>query len=169
MVVTAHRRESFGDGIGNICKALGRLVRERKDLEIRYVLHSNPEAYQPVRQSLADLDRVRLLGPLHYREFLSILASSHLVLTDSGGIQEEAPYLGKPVLVARNRTERPEALEHGNAELVGTDPFQIVSAVSRLLDDRDLYLRRAARVEPFGDGRAAERIRDDLKRRWTEP
>ena len=168
MVVTAHRRESFGDGIGNICEALGRLVRERNDLEIVYVLHSNPEAYQPVRQLLANVDRIRLVRPLLYRDFLSIVASAHVVLTDSGGIQEEAPYLGKPVLVARTRTERPEALEQGNAELVGTDPFHIAAAVCRLLDDSDLYLRRAARIEPFGDGRAAERIRDDLRRRWAQ-
>jgi UDP-N-acetylglucosamine 2-epimerase (non-hydrolysing) len=166
MVVTAHRRESFGNGIGNICEAVRRLVRERSDLEVVYVLHSNPEAHQPAHQLLGDLERVRLVRPLHYREFLSILASSHLVLTDSGGIQEEAPYLGKPVLVARTRTERPEALEHGNAELVGTDRLQIASAVCRLLDDRALYLRRAARVEPFGDGHASERIREDLRRRW---
>src|SRR5262245_10497555 len=115
MVVTAHRRESFGNGIGKICEALGGLVRERDELEIVYVLHSNPEAYRPARQLLADVDRVRLVRPLLYRDFLSILASAHFVLTDSGGIQEEAPYLGKPVLVARARTERPEALEHGNA------------------------------------------------------
>jgi len=166
--VTAHRRESFGNGIGDICEAVGRLVRERNDLEVVYVLHSNPEAYQPVHQVLGDVDRVRLVRPLHYREFLRILASAHMVLTDSGGIQEEAPYLGKPVMVARMRTERPEALEYGNAELVGTDPVQIAAAVCRLLDDRDLYVRRATPVEPFGDGRAAERIRDDLRRRWIE-
>ena len=168
MVVTAHRRESFGSGIGKICEALGRLVHERNDLEVVYALHSNPEAHQPVRQLLAGIDRIQLVRPLLYREFLSIVASAHFVLTDSGGIQEEAPYLGKPVLVARTRTERPEAVEHGNAELVGTDPGQIAAAVCRLLDDRELYLRRAARTEPFGDGHAAERIRDDLRRRWTE-
>jgi UDP-N-acetylglucosamine 2-epimerase (non-hydrolysing) len=165
LLVTAHRRENFGRGIAEICEAIGRLIQKRGDLEVVYVLHPNPQARGTAEEALGTLPRVSLREPAGYREFLGLLADCTLVLTDSGGIQEEAPYLGKPVLVARNGTERPEAKEAGNAEVVGTDPDRICEAVGRLLDDAEEYQRRAARKQPFGDGRAAQRIREDLKRR----
>ena len=168
LLVTAHRRESFDGGIDRLCTALRELVRQRADLEIHYVLHPNPRAHEPVRAHLDGAERVRLLQPVGYRDFLSLLLNADLVLTDSGGVQEEAPYLGKPVLIARDRTERPEALELGTAELVGTDPAAITAAINRLLDCPELYRRRAVRTEPFGDGWAAERIRDDLRQRFQE-
>jgi UDP-N-acetylglucosamine 2-epimerase (non-hydrolysing) len=165
ILVTAHRRENFASGVKNLCMALDQLARERERLEITYVLHPNPEARRPVLEILRNVPQVHLIEAIGYRDFLTVLSNSDLVLTDSGGIQEEAPYFGRPVLVIRSRTERHEAAELGNAELSGTDTAAIVRAVSRLLDDPELYRQRAVRVEPFGDGHAAERIRADLKER----
>jgi UDP-N-acetylglucosamine 2-epimerase (non-hydrolysing) len=166
IVVTAHRRESFSGGIDRLCSAIRELAATRHDIEFAYVLHPNPKAHEPVRARLSGVRRVKLLPPLSYREFLALLSSAHVVVTDSGGVQEEAPYLGKPVLVVREATERPEPVEQGAAEVVGLDTDSIVSAVCRLLDDPVLYRKRAVRVQPFGDGRASHRIRDDLRRRF---
>jgi UDP-N-acetylglucosamine 2-epimerase (non-hydrolysing) len=165
LLATAHRRENFGNGIESICSAIRRLSTERDDLEVVFVLHSNPQAFGPVRAALGDLPNVHLIEPQPYRAFVKLLARADIVLTDSGGVQEEAPYLGTPVLVTRELTERPEASEAGAAWIVGTDSQAIVDAVNRLLDDAQLYSQMARHMSPYGDGRAANRIHDDLVRR----
>jgi UDP-N-acetylglucosamine 2-epimerase (non-hydrolysing) len=165
LLATAHRRENFGNGIESICRAVQRLATERDDLDVVFVLHSNPAAFGPVRAALGGLANVHLIEPQPYRAFVKLLARADIVLTDSGGVQEEAPYLGTPVLVTRELTERPEASEAGAAWIVGTDSNAIVDAVNRLLDDEQLYARMARHISPYGDGRAAERIRADLSRR----
>jgi UDP-N-acetylglucosamine 2-epimerase (non-hydrolysing) len=165
LLVTAHRRESFGRGIESICRAVRELATSRPDLDVIFVLHSNPAARVPVQASLGLLANVRLIEPQPYRSFIRLLASADLVLTDSGGVQEEAPYLGTPVLVTRAVTERPEASQAGAAQIVGTDARAIVDAVSALLDDPQLYERMSRLVAPYGDGTAAKRISRDLVRR----
>jgi UDP-N-acetylglucosamine 2-epimerase (non-hydrolysing) len=160
ILVTLHRRESFGDPLRGMCAALGELCRRYPDVQVALPLHRNPEVAGPVREALAGEDRVALLEPLDYVTFLRVLQVSHLVLTDSGGVQEEAPVFGRPVLVLRETTERPEAIEAGVAARVGTAPADIVRAVSALLDDEAAYARMARVASPFGDGRAAGRIAD---------
>ena len=162
ILVTGHRRESFGAGHEGVCRALRRLVMEREDIHVVYVLHPHPAAHGPSLRLLDGLPRVDLLQPLAYREFVELMRRSYLIVTDSGGIQEEAPSLGKPVLVTRKCTERPEALQAGVAELVGVEPAAIVRAVGRLLDDPRAHARMARRAAPFGMQGAARRIRDDL-------
>ncbi len=157
LLVTALRRESFGRPLRNICTALERLS-SRGDVEIIYPVHPNPNVADAVKETLGGNPAIRLLEPLEYRPLVWLLERVRLVLTDSGGIQEEAPTLGKPVLVLRDRTERPEAIEYGAARLVGTDPERIVAETSRLLDDQAAYDAMARAVNPFGDGKAAERI-----------
>lgn len=157
LLVTGHRRESFGEGLRNVCAALERLGG-RGDLDIVYPVHLNPNVKQPVEESLADCDHVRLLEPLDFLPMVRLMERADLILTDSGGIQEEAPSLGKPVLVTREVTERPEAVEAGKARLVGTDAETIVAAVGELLDDEAELARFAAGSNPYGDGRASERI-----------
>ncbi len=157
ILVTAHRRESFGEPLADICIALERLA-ERGDVHLIYPVHPNPRVHGPVHARLGDHPAVTLLPPLTYRPLVWLLARAALVLTDSGGIQEEAPALGKPVLVLRETTERPEAIEAGLAELVGTDPARIVAAAERLLDDPETYAAMARVESIYGDGRAAERI-----------
>lgn len=157
ILVTAHRRESFGAPLRSICAAL-RTLADRGDVDVVFPVHPNPQVREVTDAELGDLERVRLLEPLDYPAFVAELHSAHLVLTDSGGVQEEAPGLGKPVLVLRDTTERVEGLEAGTAELVGTDTTRIVAAVARLLDDPALHAERSRRVNPYGDGRAAERI-----------
>jgi UDP-N-acetylglucosamine 2-epimerase len=176
LVVTAHRRESFGPGLVRICTAIRELVTHRSDLRVVYVLHPNPEARGPAVALLSGLANVELIEPRPYREFVRLLSDAMVVLTDSGGIQEEAPYLGVPVLVTRASTERPEARDAGAAWLVGTSVSRIVSAVNRLLDDERLYARMARVHAPFGDGEASRRIASHLaarlaserRRRWPE-
>jgi UDP-N-acetylglucosamine 2-epimerase len=158
IIVTAHRRESFGPPIRSICRALGRIADENADVEIVYPVHPNPNVRIPVYSILSRQDRIRLLDPQTYFEFLGMLAGSYLALTDSGGIQEEAPALGVPVLVMRERTERPEAIEAGCAKLVGTDEHAIVAATNELLRDSDEHARMSRVVSPFGDGLASDRI-----------
>lgn len=165
LLATAHRRENFGNGIESVCRAIRRLSTERDDLEVVFVLHSNPAAFGPVRAALGDLPNVHLIEPQPYRAFVKLLARADIVLTDSGGVQEEAPYLGTPVLVTRELTERPEASEAGAAWIVGTDCDAIVGAVNQLLDDAALYAQMSRHMSPYGDGRAAARIHDDLVRR----
>jgi UDP-N-acetylglucosamine 2-epimerase (non-hydrolysing) len=163
LLITGHRRESFGDGFQRICRALATLARARPDLTLVYPVHLNPNVQRPVREHLADLPNVHLLPPLSYSPFVRLMDRSTVILTDSGGIQEEAPSLGKPVLVMRETTERPEGLAAGTVELVGTDPDRIVARVTR-------HLRGEAPpvpANPYGDGRAAERIVARLERDLT--
>lgn len=158
ILATAHRRESFGVDLASICEALKRLATERNDVEIVYPVHLNPHVREPVRERLAGIDRLHLTDPIPYLEFVKLLQRTHLVLTDSGGIQEEAPALDVPVLVMRRATERPEVVESGAGRLVGTDVDRIADAASRVLDDPREHERMARAPNPFGDGRAAERI-----------
>lgn len=160
ILVTAHRRENFGEPLEHICGALLDLVRRNPDIEVVYPVHLNPNVQRVVRAFLANQPRVRLLDPVDYRELAHLLARAYLVLTDSGGIQEEAPVLGKPVLVMRRETERPEAIEAGTARLVGTDRQVIVRETERLLSDASAYQAMARAQSPFGDGHAAQRIVD---------
>ncbi len=157
ILVTGHRRENFGPGFERICRALARLA-ERQDVEVLYPVHLNPNVREPVGRILGDRPRVHLIEPVDYRAFVWLMDRAHLIITDSGGIQEEAPSLGKPVLVMRETTERPEAVEAGTVRLVGTDEERIVAEAARLLDDADAYSAMARAHNPYGDGRAAERI-----------
>ncbi len=158
VLVTGHRRESFGPGLENICLALKQLVQKNPDIEIIYPVHLNPYVREPVRRILGDIDRIHLIEPLSYVAFVWLMRQVYLILTDSGGIQEEAPSLGKPVLVMRDTTERPEGLEAGVARLVGTETSSIVSAVQQLVDDPEEYHRVAKVSNPYGDGKSSERI-----------
>jgi UDP-N-acetylglucosamine 2-epimerase (non-hydrolysing) len=157
ILVTSHRRENFGAGMNNIADALLKIL-ERKDVAIVLPLHPNPNVTDVLGTRLANHPRMELISPQEYLDFVGLLSLSYLVLTDSGGIQEEAPSLGKPVLVMRDTTERPEAIEAGTAILVGADSNQIVSETMRLLDDRDHYSAMSRAHNPFGDGRASDRI-----------
>ncbi len=157
ILITGHRRESFGDGFRQICQAL-RALALRGDVDLIYPVHMNPNVQQPVRSLLGNLPNVFLLEPLDYVRVVGLMRRAHLILTDSGGIQEEAPSLGKPVLVMRDFTERPEAVEAGTAKLVGTNPEIIISETVRLLDDPAEYQRRSRIHNPYGDGKASARI-----------
>src|SRR5690242_1823553 len=157
LLVTAHRRESFGAGFEKLCKALQRLA-ELDDVQIVYPVHLNPNVRAPVQKYLQARSNVTLLEPLNYVEFVDMMRRAYLVLTDSGGIQEEAPSFGKPVLVLREKTERPEAVTAGTSTLVGVDTEKIVAATKQLLEDHEEYARRARIHNPYGDGRASERI-----------
>lgn len=157
ILVTGHRRENFGGGFENICEAL-RVIAERDDVEIVYPVHLNPNVQEPVRRILADHPRIHLIEPLDYIPFLYLMQRAYLVLTDSGGIQEEAPSLGKPVLVMRDTTERPEAVTAGTVRLVGTDRARIVADTVELLDSPSHYQTMAQAHNPYGDGQAADRI-----------
>lgn len=158
IVATAHRRESFGADLANICDALKQLAIERDDVEIVYPVHLNPSVRDPVYGRLNGIDRLHLIDPMPYLEFVKLLKQAHLVLTDSGGIQEEAPSLDVPVLVMRRATERPELIASGAGRLIGTDTDQIVAETIRVLDDPNDHARMARAGNPFGDGRAAGRI-----------
>ncbi|MFG1452005.1 UDP-N-acetylglucosamine 2-epimerase (non-hydrolyzing) [Xanthobacter sp. V2C-8] len=161
VLVTGHRRENFGEGFLNICRALADLST-RGDVEIVYPVHLNPNVRGPVHEALDGRPNVHLVAPLDYLPFQRLMQRAHLVLTDSGGVQEEAPALGKPVLVMRDVTERPEAVDAGTVQLVGTRRETIVTAVSTLLDDAGAYARFANRVNPYGDGKACRRIVDRI-------
>ena len=157
VLVTGHRRESFGDGFDRICEALA-AIAARGDAQIVYPVHLNPQVKTVVEEKLGDTSAIHLIPPVDYVQMVALMKASHLVLTDSGGIQEEAPALGKPVLVMRDVTERPEAVETGVASLVGTDVATITTEVARLIDDEPYYTSRARAVFPYGDGKAAQRI-----------
>jgi len=161
VLVTGHRRESFGDGFQRICDALARLA-ERDDMQIIYPVHLNPNVKGPIEERLDSLERVTLIPPQDYLPFVHLMRRADIILTDSGGVQEEAPSLGKPVLVMRDTTERPEAVDAGTVKLVGTDAELIVQEVSRLLDDRVAYQAMSRAHNPYGDGMASGRIRDAI-------
>lgn len=163
VLVTAHRRESFGAPLIEMCEAMRLLAKNNPDVEIVYPVHPNPNVRAAVNQVLADRDRVHIVGPLEYVPFVHLLKKACIVLTDSGGIQEEAPSLGKPVLVMREVTERPEAIDAGTARLVGTETGRIVSEVQRLLDDPRACSAMSNAVNPYGDGKASIRIADHLQ------
>jgi len=161
--MTGHRRENFGDGFLQICHALKELAARYPTVQFVYPVHLNPNVQQPVNAILADVPNVHLIAPLDYEPFVYLLKHSHIVLTDSGGIQEEAPSLGKPVLVMRDVTERPEAVAAGTVRLVGADRGRILANVSELLDNEVSYAAMARAHNPYGDGHACERIISVLK------
>ncbi|MEO0082905.1 MAG: UDP-N-acetylglucosamine 2-epimerase (non-hydrolyzing) [candidate division WOR-3 bacterium] len=159
ILVTAHRRENFGRPFVNICQALKSIVTRNKDVEIIYPVHPNPNIKIPVHRILGNIDRIHLIAPVDYLPFAYLMKKAYLILTDSGGIQEEAPALGKPVLVLREKTERPEAVEAGTAKLVGTNINRIVNVTETLIYSQKEYNKMATVKNPFGDGKASQRIR----------
>jgi UDP-N-acetylglucosamine 2-epimerase (non-hydrolysing) len=162
ILATGHRRESFGGGFERICQALGELARRFPDADIVYPVHLNPNVQEPVRRLLGGTANIHLIEPQDYLPFVYLMNRSHIILTDSGGIQEEAPSLGKPVLVMRDTTERPEAVEAGTVKLVGTDTAAIVETASDLMQIPDAYKRMSFAHNPYGDGRACSRIVEPL-------
>lgn len=158
ILITGHRRENFGNSFQKICEALKELAYKYKDVHFVYPVHLNPNVLVPVNSNLSNLENFHLIDPLEYEPFLILLKYCYAVLTDSGGIQEEAPSLKKPVLVMRDVTERTEAISAGTVELVGADKERIVSGISRLLDDKDYYLKMSRAHNPYGDGFACKRI-----------
>lgn len=158
ILVTGHRRESFGGGFDRICTALATIASRFPDVDIIYPVHLNPNVREPVNRLLHGISNVKIVEPLDYVPFVAMMQKSYLILTDSGGIQEEAPSLGKPVLVMRDTTERPEAVEAGTVRLVGTDADSIVDNVTLLLNDPDLYAQMSAAHNPYGDGKSCQRI-----------
>lgn len=164
ILVTGHRRENFGDGFLNICEALKEIAMQKPDVDIVYPVHLNPNVQKPVKELLSDIDNVYLIDPLDYMPFVNMLSQSTLILTDSGGIQEEAPSLGKPVLVMRDTTERPEAVEAGTVILVGTQKESIIKSTLRLLNDDIYYKKMSYAHNPYGDGNASAKIVNFLKK-----
>jgi UDP-N-acetylglucosamine 2-epimerase len=158
VVVTAHRRESFGGGMEAIARALARVARRHPDVRIVYPVHPNPNVRAPMLAHLAGVDRVHLIDPLPYLPFVHLLSRAHLIVSDSGGVQEEAPSFGVPALILREVTERPEGIEAGAVRLIGVGEDAIAGAIDELLSDDDAWRRMARVVNPYGDGRAAERI-----------
>ena len=164
VLITAHRRENFGDGFFQIFSAIKELASKYPKIHFVYPVHLNPNVSKPVHETLKGFDNIHLIQPLEYESFVYLLQHSYLVLTDSGGIQEEAPSLGKPVLVMRDITERPEAVEAGTVEIIGSNHQRIVEGVSRLLDNKKHYLIMSCAHSPYGDGLASERIVDVLRK-----
>jgi UDP-N-acetylglucosamine 2-epimerase (non-hydrolysing) len=160
IVLTAHRRENHGRHLENICEAIREIVQLNSDVEVVYPVHPNPNVRSTVEKLLCDHDRVHLIEPLDYASFIHLMQKAFVILTDSGGIQEEAPYLGKPVLVLRSETERPEGVDCGVVSLVGTEKDTIVKETQKLLDKPQLYRAMATELQPYGDGTASERIAD---------
>ncbi len=158
ILVTGHRRENFGQGFIDICAALKEIALANSDVDIVYPVHLNPNVQKPVNELLGKVDNVFLISPLSYLPFVYLMSRSYLIITDSGGVQEEAPGLGKPVLVMRDTTERPEAVEAGTVKLVGTDRAKIVAAATELLGDADAYRRMSQAHNPYGDGTACAKI-----------
>ncbi len=162
IMITAHRRENWGEGIENICAALNRIVEENKDVELVYLVHLNPVVKDVVFERLGNKERVHLLSPLDTKETHNLMNRSFMVMTDSGGLQEEAPHLGKPVLVLRDVTERPEAVEAGTVKLVGTDVAKIVEEANELINNTEAYNKMSKSINPYGDGLASKRIVDAI-------
>jgi len=158
ILVTGHRRENFGKGFEEICQALYDIAINNSEVQIVYPVHLNPNVREPVERIISNIKNIHLIDPIDYLSFIKLMDASYLILTDSGGIQEEAPSLGKPVLVMRDATERPEALEAGTVKLVGSDKQKIVEAVNHLLNDDNKYKEMARAHNPYGDGNASERI-----------
>ena len=158
ILLTSHRRENFGKPLENICDAILEIIQNNKDIEVVYPVHLNPNVRNVVFSKLQGIDRIKLIDPLDYAPFCALMKKSHIILTDSGGVQEEAPSLGIPVLVLRDETERPEAVDCGCVKLVGTDKEKIVSTVQKLLNSSDFYNSMKMAVNPYGDGHASERI-----------
>lgn len=163
VLVTGHRRENFGQGFLNICNALKELAQKFPESDIVYPVHLNPNVQKPVKEILSDVDNVFLIDPLDYEPFVYLMSKSYFILTDSGGIQEEAPSLGKPVLVMRDTTERPEAVKAGTVKLVGTDVHKILEECVALFEDNEAYETMSKSHNPYGDGKACERIVTYLK------
>ncbi|MFG0323521.1 non-hydrolyzing UDP-N-acetylglucosamine 2-epimerase [Pseudomonas sp. zjy_15] len=168
LLVTGHRRENFGGGFERICQALVQTARQFPELNVVYPVHLNPNVREPVNRLLADVSNIHLVEPLDYLPFVYLMTRAHVILTDSGGIQEEAPALGKPVLVMRDTTERPEAVAAGTVKLVGTEVASIVRALSTLLTDEAAYREMSFAHNPYGDGKACARIREALAT-WNSP
>ena len=158
ILVTGHRRENFGEGFTNICKALKKIADNNHDVDIVYPVHLNPNVQKPVKNILSNSKNIYLINPLSYENFIYLMSKSYFIITDSGGVQEEAPSLGKPVLVLRNTTERPEALEAGTVKLVGTNFEAIVNESQKFLDDEKEYKKMSKAHNPYGDGSASKRI-----------
>lgn len=167
ILLTSHRRENFGEPIRNICKAVLELVEKNKDIQVVYPVHLNPNVQEPVHELLDNKERIHLIEPMEYAPFSTLMKESHIIMTDSGGVQEEAPSLGKPVLVLRSTTERPEALEYGTVKLVGTEKDVIVSEMQKLLDDEQEYKKMSESINPYGDGLASKRITEIIKKEFS--
>ncbi|MGI6130046.1 MAG: non-hydrolyzing UDP-N-acetylglucosamine 2-epimerase [bacterium] len=163
LVVEAHRRENWGQPMENICQAIASIAQRHPEVEIVFPVHLNPKVQEPVQRILGNCPRVHLLEPLAYADFANLMARSHMIISDSGGIQEEAPSLGRPVLVLRDVTERPEAVAAGTVQVVGTDKDKIEAATEKLLTDEQTYNRMAQAANPYGDGKAASRIVSGLR------
>ncbi len=163
ILVTGHRRENFGEGFKNICQAISSICKEYPDVEVCYPVHLNPNVQEPVKRILRGMSQIHLIEPLGYLPFIYLMERSYLIITDSGGVQEEAPSLGKPVLLMRDTTERPEAIDAGTVKLVGTDASNILAEAEKLLNDEAVYMAMSLAHNPYGDGKAAERITEVLK------
>jgi len=162
ILVTGHRRENFGEGFLNICKALRDIALKNSDIDIIYPVHLNPNVQKPVYELLSDIKNIYLIEPLQYEEFIYLMNNSYFIITDSGGVQEEAPSLGKPVLVMRDTTERPEAVEAKTVKLVGTNQNIISKEAQKLIDNKEVYQEMSQAKNPYGDGSASKRIKDFL-------
>ena len=164
ILVTGHRRENFGQGFEEVCRALRDIALENSDVQIIYPVHLNPNVREPVNRILSNINNIHLVEPMEYLSFIKLMDASYLILTDSGGIQEEAPSLGKPVLVMRDTTERPEAVEAGTVKLVGADEKEIVRMVNQLLTNKKIYKNMSKAHNPYGDGHASQAICDVLEK-----
>ena len=163
ILVTGHRRESFGRGFVNICQALKTIAMKNPDIHIIYPVHLNPNVKEPVNRLLGGIDNIHLIEPLQYEAFIYLMSKAYFIITDSGGIQEEAPSIGKPVLVMRDTTERPEAVEAGTVKLVGTKPEKIINEAQKLINNIEEYEKMSRSHNPYGDGKASVRIMEFLK------
>ncbi len=168
ILVTGHRRENHGQGFINICEALKTIAINNSEIDIVYPVHLNPNVQKPVKEILSNIPNVYLIEPLQYEQFIYLMDKSYFIITDSGGVQEEAPSLGKPVLVMRDTTERPEAVEAGTVMLVGTDREIIIKEAQKLLDDKNKYEKMSKAHNPYGDGKACERIVEFIKDKLCE-
>lgn len=168
ILLTSHRRENFGEPIRNICKAVLELVEKNKDIQVVYPVHLNPNVQKPVKELLDNKERIHLIEPMEYAPFSTLMKKSHIIMTDSGGVQEEAPSLGKPVIVLRSTTERPEAVEYGTVKLAGTDKDTIVREVQNLLDNETEYKKMSEAINPYGDGLASKRIVEIIKKELSQ-
>ena len=168
ILLTSHRRENFGEPIRNICKAVLELVEKNKDIQVVYPVHLNPNVQKPVKELLDNKERIHLIEPMEYAPFSTLMKKSHIIMTDSGGVQEEAPSLGKPVIVLRSTTERPEAVEYGTVKLAGTDKDTIVREVQNLLDNQTEYKKMSEAINPYGDGLASRRIVEIIKKELSQ-